>query len=51
MSDAIADSARRLAGEVGVETVYTDTRDLIEDPWTVAAALWNRRRGPYVIAV
>ena len=32
VSDAIADSAQRLAGEVGVERVFTEALELIGDP-------------------
>jgi myo-inositol 2-dehydrogenase/D-chiro-inositol 1-dehydrogenase len=39
ISDAIADSARRLADEVGVGAVQTDARDLIEDPGVDAVVI------------
>ena len=34
---------------IGVRALVAGDREV--DPWTVAAALWNRSRGPCVIAV
>jgi myo-inositol 2-dehydrogenase/D-chiro-inositol 1-dehydrogenase len=39
VSDAIAENAERIAGEVGVEAVYTDALELIRDPGVDAVVI------------
>jgi myo-inositol 2-dehydrogenase / D-chiro-inositol 1-dehydrogenase len=52
VSDAIADSARRLADEVGAGTVHTDGRELIEDPDVDAVVIASpaETHEPFVLA-
>jgi myo-inositol 2-dehydrogenase/D-chiro-inositol 1-dehydrogenase len=52
VSDAIAESAERLAGEVGVGTVYNDALELIRDPDldAVVIASPSETHEPFVLA-
>jgi myo-inositol 2-dehydrogenase/D-chiro-inositol 1-dehydrogenase len=52
VSDAIAESARRLADEVGVNTVHTDALELIRDPGVdaVVIASPSETHEPFVLA-
>jgi myo-inositol 2-dehydrogenase/D-chiro-inositol 1-dehydrogenase len=52
VSDAVEEAARRLAGEVGVETVHTDACDLIEDPGVDAVIIASpaETHEPFVLA-
>jgi myo-inositol 2-dehydrogenase / D-chiro-inositol 1-dehydrogenase len=52
VSDAIADSAERLAAEVGVGTVYTDALELIHDPDVEAVVIASpaETHEPFVLA-